>query len=79
MANRNVVGKVMLVLEIPDEGILQPAPPGYPNIDRPKGRVDIIDEIVHQGASVTGWISDGIKIPGGHETPVITLVYEGGA
>ncbi len=78
MANRNVVGKVMIVLEIPDEGIFHPAPPGYPNIDRPKGSVDIINEIIQQGASATGWISNGIKIPGGHTMPIITLVYEGG-
>jgi len=76
MANRSVVGKVMIVLEVPDVDILHPAPPGYPNIDRPKGSFDFINEIIQQGVSTTDWASGGIKIPGGHETPIITLIYE---
>ncbi len=79
MANRNVVGKVMIVLEIPDGGIFHPAPPGFPNIDRLKGSFDIINEIILQGVSVTDWSSNGTKLPGGHEMPIITLVYERGA
>ena len=78
MANRNVVGKVMLVLEIPDAGLFHPAPEGYPNIDRPKGSFDIINEIITAGVSATDWSSDGVTVPGGSETPIITLVYDGG-
>lgn len=76
MANRNVVGKVMIVLEIPDEGIFRPSPPGYPNIDTRKGGFEILNDIVQQGVSTTNWNSDGIKLPGGHDIPIVTLTYE---
>lgn len=78
MANRNVVGRVMIVLEIPDGGILRASPSGHPNIDIRKGSSEIINDIILRGISVTDWSSEGIKMPGGHETPVITLTYEGG-
>ncbi len=73
MANRNVVGKVMIVLEIPNEGLFHPDP------NRAKGNFDIINEIILQGVSVTDWSSNGTKLPGGHNIPVVTLTYEGGA
>lgn len=78
MASRNVVGKVMIVLEIPDGGILRPSPPGHPNMDIHKGSFEILNDIILQGTSVTGWSSDGIKLPGGHTMPIITLAYDGG-
>ncbi len=79
MANRNVVGKVMIVLETPNGGIFRPSPPGFPNIDVRKGSFEIINEIILQGVSVTDWSSDGARIPGGHVMPVVTLTYEEGA
>jgi len=76
MANRNVVGKVMIVLELPDGGIFRTPPSGYPTIDIPKTGFGIVNDMILQGASVTDWVSDGARWPGGHKTPVVTLAYE---
>ncbi len=79
MANDYIVGKVRIVLELPDGGIpwppVPPVPPGNPN---PKSDVTIINEIIEDGVSGIDWTSDGVDKPG-VGTSTLFLVYEGGA
>ncbi len=77
MANRVVVGKIMVVLELPDENILRTPPSEYPVIDIPKTGFGIVNELILQGVSVTDWVSNGVRWPGGHRVPVVTLTFEG--
>ncbi len=78
MANDNVVGRVMILLELPGDGIRRPQLPGepYPNIH--KGNIEIVNEIIQQAVSVADWASDGITKPDA-ELAKLSLVYEGGA
>ncbi len=76
MANDNVVGRVMILLKLPDEGIRRTQLPGesLPNIL--KGDVEIINEIIQQGVSTTDWASDGIHSSRAG-TSTLYLDYEG--
>ena len=75
MANRCVVGKVMLVLELPDAGIPRVYSPSGGASYAVKPDAEIVNEIIQAGISGTGWSSDGIKQP--KQEITLSLVYGG--
>lgn len=77
MANENIFGEVIILLELPDEGIPRIPPEGHPNIDTRKSDFEIVNEIIQQGVSVLGdWSSE--RIPGTEQTmAVLGLTYGG--
>lgn len=70
MANNHIVGKVLILLELPDGGIARntgmPNDPGHN-----KGNSEIINEIIQQGIVGTNWTFNGM----GEEN--FTLIYGG--
>ncbi len=76
MANDNIMGKIRVVLELPDGGI--PRPPVEPPRPQPtpKTPIEIMDEIIQVGVAATNWESDkGFEKPGVGET-TFTLIYK---
>lgn len=60
MANDNIGGKVLIVLELPDGGILRGADlPADP--EHKKGHFEIIEDIIQKGIENTDWSIHGMS------------------
>ena len=74
MANDNIFGKVSIMLELPDSGILRDPPDGYPQVNIQKSKFEMIYDILAYGASESGWSIEKVR---GIDRTIISLTYEG--
>ena len=73
MATENICAKVLVLLELPDEGIERPVEKGQPPS---KGDIEIIFDIIHDGIAGTNWVSSEKCDDSGFGMAYITLIYE---
>jgi hypothetical protein len=74
MANENIIGKIIILLELPDGGImLHPSLPSDPS--HQKGDLEIISSMIEDGIADTNWSYSGIIKYDSQEA--FTLTYGG--